>query len=69
MELPDDKEIQANQDVQATVAKNAKDIKTEHFIQENMKQIAKVKSKPKVTCKMCKEGQHALCTKRRCECQ
>ncbi len=69
MELPDDDEIQANQDAQATVAKNAQDIKKEYFDQENMKQISKVKAKPKVTCKMCKEGQHALCTKRRCECQ
>ena len=69
MELPDDDEIKANQDAQATVAKNAQDIKQEHYIQENMKQISQVRAKPKIMCKMCKEGQHALCTKRRCECQ
>jgi hypothetical protein len=69
MELPDDDEIQANQDAQSTIAKNAQDIKQEYYNQENMKQISKVKAKPKVTCKMCKEGQHSLCTKRRCECQ
>ena len=69
MELPDDKEIQASQDAQATIAKNAQDIKQEYYNQENLKQISKVKAKPKVTCKMCKEGQHSLCTKRRCECQ
>jgi len=69
MELPDDDEIKANQDVQATVAKNAQDIKQEKFIQENVKQISQVRAKPKIMCKMCKEGQHALCTKRRCECQ
>ena len=69
MELPDDDEIQANQDAQSTIAKNAQDIKQEYYNQENLKQISKVKAKPKVTCKMCKEGQHSLCTKRRCECQ
>ena len=69
MELPDDKEIQANQDAQSTIAKNAQDIKQEYFNQENMKQISQVRATPKVMCKMCKEGQHALCTKRRCECQ
>ena len=69
MELPDDKEIQASQDAQATIAKNAQDIKQEYYNQENLKQISKVKAKTKITCKMCKEGQHSLCTKRRCECQ
>ena len=69
MELPDDDEIKANQDAQSTIAKNAQDIKQEKFIQENMKQISQVRAKPKIMCKMCKEGQHALCTKRRCECQ
>jgi len=69
MELPDDDEIQANQDLQATVAKNAQDIKKEKYLQENMKQISQIRAKPKIMCKMCKEGQHALCTKRRCECQ
>ena len=69
MELPDDDEIKANQDAQSTIAKNAQDIKQEYYNQENLKQISKVKAKPKIVCKMCKEGQHSLCTKRRCECQ
>ena len=69
MELPDDEDIKTKQDLDLTVAKNAKDIKQEKFIQENMKQISQVRAKPKIMCKMCKEGQHALCTKRRCECQ
>ena len=69
MELPDDDEIQANQDAQSTIAKNAQDIKKEHFIKENLKQISEVKAKTIKKCKMCKESQHALCTKRGCQCQ
>jgi hypothetical protein len=67
MELPDDDEIQSTQDAQATIAKNAKDIKTEHI--NNMNEIANVKAKPLRKCKMCKESQHSLCTKRGCQCQ
>ena len=67
MELPDDDEIQANQDLQSTVAKNAKDIKTEHI--NTMNEIANVKAKTVRKCKMCKESQHSLCTKRGCQCQ
>jgi hypothetical protein len=67
MELPDDDEIQANQDLQSTVAKNAKDIKTEHI--NTMNEIANVKAKTIRKCKMCKESQHSLCTKRGCQCQ
>ena len=69
MELPDDDEIKASQDAQATIAKNAQDIKKEHFIKENLKQISEVKAKTIKKCKMCKESQHALCTKRGCQCQ
>ena len=69
MELPDDNEIKAKQDVQSTIAKNAQDIKQENFIKENIKQVSQVKAKKIKKCKMCKESQHALCTKRGCECQ
>ena len=66
MELPDDKEleadIQAEQDMQKTVADNAKKIKTEQF--KNKFNENKIRR-----CKMCKEGQHAFCSKRGCQCQ
>ena len=69
MELPDDEEIKANQDAQATIAKNAKDIKNEHINKFNMEAISQVTAKKKRMCKMCKENQHSLCTKRGCQCQ
>ena len=67
MELPDDEEIQANQDVQNTIAKNAANIKKEH--NNKLNELADVKAKPIRKCKMCKEGQHAFCSKRGCQCQ
>jgi hypothetical protein len=67
MELPDDKEIENNQDVQNTIAKNAADIKKEHI--NTLNELASVKAKSIRKCKMCKENQHVFCTKRGCQCQ
>ena len=69
MELPDDDEIMNNQDMQNTIAANANDIKKEYYNKMNMEAIISTKALPIKKCKMCKESQHALCTKRGCECQ
>jgi hypothetical protein len=68
MELPDDKEIEDKELAQADMMKQADNIKKEHINKFNLEQIAAVTTKPKKTCKMCKEGQHAFCSKRGCEC-
>jgi hypothetical protein len=69
MELPDDEEIKANQDMANTVAMNAQDIKKEHINKFNLEEVKSVIPKKKRMCKMCKESQHSLCTKRGCQCQ
>ena len=63
MELPDDDEITAQQDMQQTIAQNAQQIKRENFVNKFNDNV-KIRK-----CKMCKEHQHAFCTKRGCQCQ
>jgi len=67
MELPDDKEvIQAEQDrkeLDQKVKDEAGKIKKEQFKNKF------VETKKLKKCAMCKEGQHAFCTKRGCTCQ
>jgi len=69
VELPDDDDIQAQADMQQTVAANAAEIKKEYINQQNLEAISKVKAKSIKKCTMCKEGQHAFCSKRGCQCQ
>ncbi len=66
MELPDDEEIKANEDMEKQIAQSAQQIKKERFIN---------KFKPltvnecKCTCGSCKEGQHTFCTGKKRTCQ
>ena len=63
VELPDDDGIEADREMQQIIAKNAQNIKKEKF---NNKFTENKKLRK---CKMCKEGQHAFCSKRGCQCQ
>jgi len=52
--------------MQQTIATNAAEIKKEHINKFNLEAISQVKPKPIKKCTMCKEGQHAFCSKRGC---
>jgi len=71
VELPDDKGLEAEKEMQDTLAKNSQDIKDKVKKEHNNKFEAIYKStkKKERKCKMCKEGQHAFCSKRGCTCQ
>jgi len=63
MELPDDEQIQ-----QDDMAKKAADIASQNQPRDLKKEMESLLPK-KRKCEMCKEHQHALCTKRGCQCQ
>ena len=71
VELPDDKELEAEKELQQTLAKNSQDIKdnTKKEHKNKFEAIYKNTKKKERKCKMCKEGQHAFCSKRGCTCQ
>jgi len=70
-ELGDDKGLEAEKEMQDTIAKNSQDIKDqvkkEH--KNKFEAIYRSTKKKERKCKMCKEGQHAFCSKRGCTCQ
>ena len=73
IELTDDKEISAKEDMELQVANSIKKIKADNVQLDDKpidkKELESVKPKKLRQCKMCKEHQHALCTKRGCQCQ
>tara|TARA_R110002012_G_scaffold99897_1_gene238018 strand:+ start:756 stop:2129 length:1374 start_codon:yes stop_codon:yes gene_type:complete len=73
IELTDDKEIQAEDKLKKQMAVSAQKIKADNPEKDNKqidkKDLESVKPKKLRMCKMCKEHQHALCTKRGCQCQ
>ena len=73
IELTDDKEILADEETQKQLALSAQKIKAENPQKDdkpiNKKELESVKPKKLRMCKMCKEHQHALCTKRGCQCR
>ena len=69
IELTDDKEIQQQEEMQQQVAASVQKIKADNAVQQNDKLPESVPKKPLRKCKMCKENQHALCTKRGCTCR
>jgi len=68
IELTDDKEILAQEEAQKQLTLSAQKIKAENPEQKFDKKES-VKPKKLRKCQMCKEHQHALCTKRGCQCQ
>jgi hypothetical protein len=72
MELPDDDIIQQKNDEKDALAKAATNIKNSDKVpkKENMHQVIEaVTGKKLKKCKMCKEHQHGLCTRKGCQCQ
>ena len=74
LELPDDDIIQSKNDETDALAKAATNIKNSDKVPQKKKEavigiIEKATGKKIRRCKMCKESQHALCTKRGCQCQ
>ena len=73
IELTDDKEIQAEDEANKQMAVSLQQIKKDNPDKGSKdidkKDLESVKPKKLRMCKMCKEHQHALCTKRGCQCQ
>ena len=74
MELPDDDMIKQNNDEKDALVKAATDIKNSDKVppkkKESVIKIVELATGKKIRkCKMCKESQHALCTRRGCQCQ
>ena len=71
VELPEDDELEAEKELQMTIAKNSQDIKDKVKKEHNNKfnEIHKNTKKKEKICKMCRESQHAFCSKRGCTCQ
>jgi hypothetical protein len=66
MELPDDKEVAQMQQDKTDLAKQSADNKG---FDKKKPEKKKEQFKTLRQCKMCKEGQHAFCSKRGCQCQ
>lgn len=73
IELTDDKEILADEDMKKQMAISAQKIKADNPEQDDKpidkKELESVKPKKLRMCKMCKESQHAFCTKKGCQCR
>ena len=73
IELTDDKEIMAQEEINKQFALSAQKIKAENPEQNDKpidkKELESVKPKKLRMCKMCKESQHAFCTKKGCQCR
>jgi len=67
VELPDDDKIEADEEMQKTIAQNAQDIKQANDNQKN-ERFLKLKE-CKCKCGSCKEGQHTFCTGKKRTCQ
>ena len=73
IELTDDKELQQKEEMEQQMAASLQSINNDKRPPEDKpidkKELESVKPKKLRRCKMCKEHQHALCTKRGCQCQ
>ena len=66
IELTDDKELEQKEEMQKQMASSLQNMKNDKQPSPDKKEIEHKKLRK---CAMCKEHQHALCTKRGCQCQ
>jgi hypothetical protein len=67
IDLPDDDKIEAEEEMEKTIAQNAMDIKKANDVSKNERYFKL--NECKCRCSVCKEGQHTFCTGKKRSCQ